>query len=105
MMPNMQQAMKQIKKMQADMAKVQEELEKKTLTVTSGGGAIEVEISGKLEIKNVKIAKEAVDPDDVEMLQDLVMAACNEAIKQAQEVAEQDMAKVTGKVKIPGMPF
>jgi DNA-binding YbaB/EbfC family protein len=104
MVPNMQQAMKQIQKMQADMAKVQEELANKTVTVTAGGGAVKVEISGKLEIKQVEINPEVVSADDVEMLQDLITAAFNEAIKKAQDMANEDMAKVTGNIKIPGMP-
>jgi DNA-binding YbaB/EbfC family protein len=104
MVPNMQQAMKQIQKMQADMAKVQEELANKTVTATAGGGAVRVEISGKLEIKQVEINPEVVAADDVEMLQDLIIAAFNEAIKKAQDMASEDMAKVTGNIKIPGMP-
>jgi DNA-binding YbaB/EbfC family protein len=104
MVPNKQQAMKQIQKMQADMAKVQEELANKTVTATAGGGAVRVEISGKLEIKQVEINPEVVAADDVEMLQDLIIAAFNEAIKKAQDMASEDMAKVTGNIKIPGMP-
>lgn len=104
MVPNMQQAMKQIQKMQADMARVQEELANKTVTATAGGGAVKVEISGKLEIKQVEINPEVVSADDVEMLQDLITAAFNEAIKKAQDMASEDMAKVTGNIKIPGMP-
>jgi DNA-binding YbaB/EbfC family protein len=96
--------MKQIQKTQADMAKVQEELANKTVTVTAGGGAVKVEISGKLEIKQVEINPEVVSADDVEMLQDLITAAFNEAIKKAQDMASEDMAKVTGNIKIPGMP-
>ncbi len=104
MMPNMQQAMKQIQKMQAEMARVQQELEQKTVTATAGGGVITVEISGKLELKKIEIDPEVVSGDDLEMLQDLITAAVNEAIKKAQELAANDMAKVTGNLNIPGMP-
>ena len=104
MMPNMQQAMKQVQKMQAEMAKVQEELGQKTVTASAGGGAVKVEISGKLEVKKIEISPDVVSADDLEMLQDLITAAVNEGIKNAQEMASNDMAKVTGNIKIPGMP-
>ena len=102
MMPNKQQAMKQVQKMQADMLKVQEELAEKMVTATAGGGAVKVEVTGKLEIKKVEIAPEAAE--DLEMLQDLIVAAVNEGIKNAQDMAAAEMAKVTGNLKIPGMP-
>ena len=102
MMPNMQQAMKQVQKMQADMLKVQEELAEKMVTATAGGGAVKVEVTGKLEIKKVEIAPEAAE--DLEMLQDLIVAAVNEGIKNAQDMAAAEMAKVMGNLKIPGMP-
>ena len=102
MMPNMQQAMKPVQKMQADMLKVQEELAEKMVTATAGGGAVKVEVTGKLEIKKVEIAPEAAE--DLEMLQDLIVAAVNEGIKNAQDMAAAEMAKVTGNLKIPGMP-
>ena len=101
-MPNMQQAIKQVQKMQADMLKVQEELAEKMVTATAGGGAVKVEVTGKLEIKKVEIAPEAAE--DLEMLQDLIVAAVNEGIKNAQDMAAAEMAKVTGNLKIPGMP-
>lgn len=104
MVPNMQQAMKQLQKMQADMAKVQEELANKVVTATAGGGAVKIEINGKLEVKQVEIDPEVVNSEDVEMLQDLMVAVINEAIKKAQDLASEDMAKVTGNLKIPGMP-
>ena len=103
MNPNMQQAMKQIQKMQAEMARVQQELEEKTVTATAGGGVVEVTFSGKLELKAIKIDPE-VAGEDLEMLQDLITAAVNEGIKQAQEMSASEMAKVTGNLKIPGMP-
>jgi len=104
MMPNMQQAMKQFQKMQAEMARVQEELESKTVTATVGGGAVKVEFTGKLELKQVVLDPEAVNPAEVEMLRDLIIAAVNEGLKKARELAAEDMAKVTGNLKIPGLP-
>ena len=104
MNPNMQQAMKQIQKMQAEMARVQQELEQKTVTATAGGGVVSVEVSGKLELKKITIDPEVLSGDDLEMLQDLITAAVNEGIKKAQDMASQDMAKVTGNLNIPGMP-
>jgi DNA-binding YbaB/EbfC family protein len=104
MMPNMQQAMKQVQKMQAEMAKVQEELGEKFVTASAGGGAVKVEISGKLEVKKIEISPDAVSADDLEMLQDLITAAMNEGIKNAQDLAASEMAKVTGNIKIPGIP-
>ncbi len=104
MMPNMQQAMKQFQKMQTEMAKVQEGLGEKTVTATSGGGAVTVEITGKLEVKKIEIDPEVIQGDDQEMLQDLLIAAINEGINKAQELAADEMAKVTGNLKIPGMP-
>jgi DNA-binding YbaB/EbfC family protein len=104
MMPNMQQAMKQMQKMQAEMARVQEELADKTVTATAGGGAVKVEVTGKLELRAIAIDPEVVGSDDLEMLQDLVLAAVNEGIKKAQELAETELGKVTGNLKIPGLP-
>lgn len=103
MVPNMQKAMKQLQKMQADMAKAQQELETKTVTATAGGGVVEVTFSGSLELKEIKISPE-VAGEDLEMLQDLIIAAVNEGIKKAQELSASEMAKVTGNIKIPGMP-
>jgi DNA-binding YbaB/EbfC family protein len=104
MMPNMQQAMKQFQKMQADMAKVQDELGEKIVTASAGGGAVKVEVSGKLEFKKIEIDPEVLKSDDQEMLQDLLIAAANEGINKAQEMAANEMAKVTGNLKIPGLP-
>ncbi len=103
MIPNMQKAMKQLQKMQADMAKAQQELETKTVTATAGGGVVEVTFSGSLELKEIKISPE-VAGEDLEMLQDLIIAAVNEGIKKAQELSASEIAKVTGNIKIPGMP-
>ena len=93
---NMNNLMKQAQKMQAQMAATQEELEKKEFEVTSGGGAVKVVVTGKKMIKEITISPDVVDPDDVEMLQDLVMTAVNEAIRQAEEVSANEMGKLTG---------
>ncbi len=98
----MQKAFKQIQKMQAEMERVQNELGEKTVTATSGGGVVSVEISGTLELKKVEIQPEAME--DQEMLEDLLVAAVNEAIRQAQELSTSEMEKVTGNLKIPGLP-
>ncbi|NLH31924.1 MAG: YbaB/EbfC family nucleoid-associated protein [Firmicutes bacterium] len=101
---NMQKMLKQVQKMQADMAKAQEELKTKTVEASAGGGVVTVTANGAQEIVAVKIKPEAVDPDDVEMLEDLVMAAVNEALRKAQELAAQEMQKVAGGLNIPGLP-
>lgn len=90
--------------MQAQMARVQEELANKTVEATAGGGVVRVVASGDLEIKELEIDPAAVDPDDVEMLQDLVVAAVNEALRKAQDMANAEMAKITGSLNIPGLP-
>ncbi|HHU51834.1 MAG TPA: YbaB/EbfC family nucleoid-associated protein [Firmicutes bacterium] len=101
-MPNMQQALKQVQKMQAAMKQVQDELAEKTVQASAGGGAVTMEISGALEVKKVTIDPEVLE--DREMLEDLLVAACNEGIKKAQELSAQEMSKVTGNIKIPGLP-
>lgn len=103
-MMNMQKMMKQVQKMQAEMARVQEALGEMTVEGTSGGGVVTVVANGHQEIKSVKINPEAVDPEDVEMLEDLVLAAVNEALRKAQELASEEMSKVTGGLNIPGLP-
>jgi DNA-binding YbaB/EbfC family protein len=100
--PNMQQMLKQVQKMQADMAKAQEELKHETVSAAAGGGVVTVEVSGELEVKAVTIAPEAVDPDDVEMLQDLVLAAVNEALDKAQALAAERMNAAAGPLAGPG---
>ncbi|MDD2420842.1 MAG: YbaB/EbfC family nucleoid-associated protein [Heliobacteriaceae bacterium] len=100
---NMQKMMKQVQKMQADMARLQEELAERTVEATVGGGAVKVVANGKNELVAVTISPEAVDPEDIEMLQDLVLTAVNEALGKAQEMTAQEMAKITGGLKIPGM--
>lgn len=93
---NMNNLMKQAQKMQKQMAETQEALADKTVETTSGGGAIKIVISGKKEIQEIKINPEVVDPDDVEMLEDLVLSAVNEAIRQADEMYNSEMGKITG---------
>jgi nucleoid-associated protein EbfC len=101
---NMGNLMKQAQKMQKDMAKVQEELQDKTVEATAGGGAIRVVASGKKEIVEINIKPEVVDPEDVEMLQDLILAAVNEAIRMADEMANSEMGKITGGMgNMPGL--
>ena len=93
---DMQKQLKQLQAMQAEMEQTQAELEEKEVTTTAGGGAIEVTVNGKKEITKLTIDKDVVDPDDVEMLQDLVMAAVNEAMRQSAELEESEMNKITG---------
>ena len=93
---NMGNLMKQAQKMQRQMEEAQRELEEKEVTAAAGGGAVEVTVSGKKEITKVKLSEEVVDPDDIEMLQDLIVAATNEAFRQAEEESSAAMAKLTG---------
>jgi DNA-binding YbaB/EbfC family protein len=95
--------MKQAQKMQAQMLKAQDELANRTVEATSGGGAVKVVISGGLEVKEIKINPEAVDPEDVGMLEDLILTAINEGIKSAQEMTANEMSKITGGLSIPGL--
>lgn len=101
--PNMGNLMKQAQKMQQEMAKVQEELADETVEASAGGGTVTVTVTGALEVRAVKINPEAVDPEDVEMLEDLVAAATNEALKAAQDLAANKMSRVTGGMNIPGL--
>lgn len=103
---NMGNLMKQAQKMQKQMEEAAKELEEKEFTATAGGGAVEVKISGKKEILSVTLAEEVVDPDDIEMLQDLIVAATNEAIRQVEEYSQASMAKMTGGLGgLGGLPF
>ena len=102
-MKNLGSIMKQAQKMQAQIAKIQEELALKTVEASAGGGMVTVVANGKQEIVSIKIEPEAVDPQDVEMLQDLVVAAVNEALRKAQEMVAEEMSKVTGGLQIPGL--
>lgn len=100
---NMNSVIKQAQKMQEEMERVQNELEDKTVDASSGGGAVEVTANGKKEIVSIKIKPEAVDPEDVETLEDLVMVAVNEAIKKADDMMAEGMSAVTGGINIPGL--
>ena len=102
-MNNMNQMMRQVKKMQEQMLKAQEELANKTVEGSAGGGVVTVQVNGHKKVLNLTIKPEAVDPDDVEMLQDLVLTAVNDALTKAEELANQDMGKFTGGIKIPGL--
>ena len=101
--PNMNQMMKQVQKMQADMMKAQEDLANETVQATAGGGMVTVTISGDLVVKSIVIDPDAVDPEDVEMLQDTVTAAVNEAVRQAQELAANKMGGLTGGMDLGGL--
>ena len=98
---NMAGMMKKVQKMQADMAKLQEELKLRTLEVAAGGGAIKVVITGDKEIRSVKIAPEAVDPDDLEMLEDMLVAVFNEAVKKVDDMTTTEMGKLTSGLNLP----
>ena len=101
--PNMNQMLKQVQKMQADMMKAQEALASETVEASAGGGMVTVTITGDLVLKDVVIDPDAVDPEDVELLQDMVLAAVNEAIRQAQELAANRMGGLTGGLDLGGM--
>jgi DNA-binding YbaB/EbfC family protein len=100
---NMQQIMKQAQKMQAEMARVQEELKDEQVEVSAGGGMIKVVMTGDMAVQSVTIDPAAVDPQDVEMLQDMIVAAANEAIRQSQDLANAKMSSVTGGMSLPGL--
>ena len=93
---NMNNLMKQAQRMQRQMEEAQKELEEKEVTATAGGGAVEVTVSGKHEITKIKLSEEVFDPDDIEMLEDLIMAAANEAFRKLEEESQSSMAKITG---------
>ncbi len=101
--PNMQAMMKQVQKMQADMAKAQEQLKNETVTATVGGGMVSVTVTGDLVVKDLQIKPEAIDPDDPDLLQDMVLAAVNQGLTQAQELAAQKMGGVTGGMDLGGL--
>jgi len=100
---NIGNIVKQAKKMQEKMGRLQQELETRTVEAQSGGGMVRVLVNGKFEIVSLKIEKDVVNPEDVEMLQDLIAAAVNEGIRKSQEMASQEMAKITGGLAIPGL--
>ncbi|HOT90244.1 MAG TPA: YbaB/EbfC family nucleoid-associated protein [Anaerolineae bacterium] len=95
--------MRQVQKMQQEMERIQAETEQEVVTVTAGGGMIELKITGGLEVQSIKIAPEVVDPDDVEMLQDLILAAVNDGIRKAQAMMAERMSAFTGGLGIPGL--
>jgi len=96
--------LRQAQQLQAKLAKAQEELEKATVQASSGGGAVTVVVNGQQKIISIKISPEAVDPKDVSMLEDLVMAAINEGLEKSKELAASQLGAITGGFKIPGMP-
>ena len=100
---DMRMLMKQAQQMQAKMAKAQEELAGKEITAEVGGGQVKVVMNGKHRLKSLEIAPESLDPDDIEFLQDLVVAAVNEGVKKVDEMTSEEMGSVTGGMNIPGM--
>ena len=101
---NQMQMMKQAQKMQKQMEEAQKALEEQEITAKAGGGAVEVTVSGKHEVTKVKLSEEVVDPDDIEMLEDLIMAATNEAMRQVDEATQKSMSQITGGLG-GGFPF
>ena len=102
-MKGMGNMMKQAQKLQSKMMKLQEELEQKTVEATAGGGMIKVVANGRQQVVSIEIEKEVVDPDDIEMLQDLITAAVNEALRKSREMVTEEMSKLTGGIQIPGL--
>ncbi len=103
MSPKLTDIMKQAQKMQAKMAEIQEELADKIVESTSGGGMVKVQVNGRQEVLSIVIEPDVVDPDDVEMLQDLIVAAVNDALHKSQEMMAEEMKKLTGGMSIPGL--
>ena len=102
---NMQKMMKQMQQMQVKMAKLQEELANTPVEAAAGGGVVKVTVNGANQLVDIQINPEVMDPDDPEMLQDLIIAAVNEAMRKAQEMTEKEMGKLTAGVKLPGGMF
>jgi nucleoid-associated protein EbfC len=102
--PNMQQLLKQAQKMQQDMIEAQESLKDEVVEASAGGGMVTVQVTGDLNVKSIKIDPQAVDPDDVELLQDMVLAAVNEALRSAQELASSKLGGIAGGLGGLGLP-
>lgn len=102
---NMQQMMKQARKMQEQMVAMQEQLATKAVEASAGGGMVKVSVNGNMQLESVTIDPDALDPEDVEMLQDMIVAAANEAIRGMGDIANREMGAITGGMNIPGMPF
>jgi nucleoid-associated protein EbfC len=102
--PNMQQMLKQVQKMQQDMMAAQEQLKHETVEASAGGGMVSVVVGGDLTVREIRIAPDAVDPDDVELLQDMVLAAVNEGLRSAQELAANKLGGLTGGMGDLGLP-
>ena len=102
---NMQQLMKQAQKMQQQLAEAQENLEQVTVDASAGGGMVKATVNGKMMLESLTIDPEAVDAEDIEVLQDMIVAAVNEAVRGVNEVANKQMGAITGVMNIPGMPF
>lgn len=100
---NMQKQLQQMQAMQKKMEETQAEIEKMETTATAGGGAVTIKVNGAKQITDIQLKPEVVDPDDVEMLQDLIMVAVNEALRQMEEISENEMGKITGGLNIPGL--
>lgn len=100
---NMNQMLKMAQKMQQDLARTQEEMGEKVVEASAGGGAVTATVNGRKELLALKIEPEVVTPDDVEMLEDMIVAAINQAMRQAEEMMAEAMAKITGGIKLPGM--
>jgi len=101
--PNMQHMIKQAQKMQEDMSNLQEDLDAREYDINAGGGVVTVKINGKMEILSIDIKPEVVDPDDIETLSDILVAAMNEAIKKVSEINSTEMGKITGGLNVPGL--
>lgn len=95
--------MKQAQKMQAKIARLQEEMASRSVEATAGGGMVTAVVSGKKELLSMRIERDVVDPEDIEMLQDLIVAAVNEGLRRAQEMVSEEMSKITGGLNIPGL--
>ena len=102
---NMQEMMKQARKMQEQLAQAQESMKDVTIDASAGGGMVKATVNGDLELVSIQIDPDALDPEDVDLLQDMIVAAVNEAIRGVSEVASKQMSSITGGLNIPGIPF